>query len=249
MDRWLAGPQAWRLRRPESPPLVVDLGYGASPVTTVELRDRLRRVRADIRVVGIEIDPARVAAAQPLAGDGLSFRLGGFELPLDEAEQPTVVRAFNVLRQYAEDEVPAAWDRLRQRLTPDGLLVDGTCDELGRLSSWVALDRTGPLSLTVSLRLADLDLPSVVAERLPKVLIHHNVPGEPVHAYLAALDDAWRRSAAYASYGARQRFVASVEAMRAAGWPVIGAAARWRLGELTVPWTVVRPSGWPGQRA
>jgi hypothetical protein len=80
-DRWLAGPQAWRLRAPAEAPIVVDLGYGASPVTAVELHDRLRRVRPDVRVVGIEIDPARVAAAAPLAREGLEFRVGGFEVP------------------------------------------------------------------------------------------------------------------------------------------------------------------------
>ena len=36
-DRWLAGPQAWRLRRSGPRPVVVDLGYGASPVTAVEV--------------------------------------------------------------------------------------------------------------------------------------------------------------------------------------------------------------------
>ena len=57
VDRWLAGPQAWRLRSPAEAPVVVDLGYGASPVTAVELHDRLRRVRDDVVVVGTEIDP------------------------------------------------------------------------------------------------------------------------------------------------------------------------------------------------
>ncbi len=248
VDRWLAGPQAWRLRGAHSAPLVVDLGYGASPVTSVELHDRLRRVRRDVEVVGIEIDPARVAAAQPLSRrgpSGLSFRLGGFELPLDggtQAAAPVLVRAFNVLRQYDESAVEGIWDLLRRRLAPDGLLVDGTCDEIGRVASWVAVDRSGPVSLSVSLRLAGLGQPSTVAERLPKALIHRNVPGERVHAYLAELDDAWRRSAAYDAYGARQRFVASVRTMRAAGWPVLGPSARWRLGELTVAWPAVAPS-------
>ena len=40
LDRWLAGPQAWRLRA-AADPLVVDLGYGASPATAVELFQRL----------------------------------------------------------------------------------------------------------------------------------------------------------------------------------------------------------------
>lgn len=239
VDRWLAGPEAWRLRRHDGAPLVVDLGYGASPVTAVELRDRLRRVRPDIDVVGVEIDPARVAVAQPLAGDGLTFRLGGFELPVDR--EPVVVRALNVLRQYDESEVAGAWATVRERLAPDGLLVDGTCDELGRLAAWVAVDRDGPLSLTVSMRLAGLTRPSAVAERLPKALIHRNVPGEPVHAYLMALDEAWQRNAAYASYGVRQRFVASAQTLCDAGWPVLGTATRWRLGELTVRWSAVAP--------
>jgi hypothetical protein len=86
------------------------------------------------------------------------------------------------------------------------------------------------------MRLAAVARPSDVAERLPKSLIHRNVPGEAVHTWLAALDDAWARSAAHASYGARQRFVATVQQVRAAGWPVLGSAARWRLGEVGVRW-------------
>lgn len=222
--------------------MVVDLGYGRSPVTAVELRDRLRSVRPDVLVVGIEIDPARVAAASPLAGDGLSFRLGGFELPLDGGEQPLVVRALNVLRQYDEVDVAPAWRRMQQRLAPGGLLIDGTCDELGRLASWIALDRDGPLSLSISIRLAALERPSQVAERLPKALIHRNVDGERVHRFLDALDEAWRRSAAYGSYGARQRFVATAGALREQGWPLADSAARWRLGELTIAWSAVAPS-------
>ena len=105
VDRWLAGPQAWRLRRSPTPPVVVDLGYGASPVTAVELHDRLRRVRTDVEVVGIEIERARVDRGTPLERPGLSFRVGGFEVPLGAGRQATVVRAFNVLRQYDESQV------------------------------------------------------------------------------------------------------------------------------------------------
>src|SRR5947209_1537098 len=158
VDRWLAGPQAWRLRS-AADPLVADLGYGASGVTAVELRDRLRRVRPDVEVVGVEIDPARVAAALPLAGPGLGFVRGGFELPVPGGRRPVVVRAFNVLRQYAEAEVGDAWATMRARLAPGGLIVDGTCDEIGRRAAWIALDAGGPVSLTLSLRLAGLEHP------------------------------------------------------------------------------------------
>ena len=240
-DRWIAGPQAGRLRRSPTPPVVVDLGYGASPVTAVELHDRLRRVRADVQVVGIEIDPVRVRDARPLEREGLTFRLGGFEVPLEHGARPTVVRAFNVLRQYAEGEVEAAWARVRGRLAPGGILVDGTCDEIGRRAAWVTVDESGPVSLTLSLRLGGLDRPSEIAERLPKALIHRNVPGEPVHAFFADLDRAWDRSAAQASWGARQRFLAALDTV-GSSWPLLDGPARWRLGEVTVDWAAVAPA-------
>ncbi|WP_323101042.1 class I SAM-dependent methyltransferase [Intrasporangium sp. YIM S08009] len=239
-DRWIAGPQAWRLRRSPGPPVVVDLGYGASPITAVELHERLRRVRPDVQVVGIEIDPGRVAAGRLLERDGLTFRLGGFEVPLDGVARPTVVRAFNVLRQYAEGEVVDAWARVQERLAPDGLLVDGTCDEIGRRATWVAVDASGPVSLTVSVRMGGLERPSDVAERLPKALIHRNVPGERVHAFLADLDLAWARSAPQSSWGARQRFLAMAAEVRER-WPLLDGPSRWRLGELTVAWEAVAP--------
>ncbi len=239
-DRWIAGPQSWRLRRSPTSPVVVDLGYGASPVTALELHERLSRVRSDVQVVGIEIDPARVRDAAPLERPGLTFRLGGFEVPLDDGVRPTVVRAFNVLRQYAEGEVAAAWARVQARLAPDGILVDGTCDEIGRRAAWVTVDRSGPVSLTVSLRLAGLQRPSDVAERLPKSLIHRNVPGEPVHAFLPELDRAWERTAAHASRGARQRFLAATQQVSEA-WPLLDGPARWRVGEVTVAWAAVAP--------
>ena len=44
--------------------------------------------------------------------------------------------------------------------------------------------RPAPQTFTISLRLAGLEKPSIVAERLPKALIHRNVPGERVHALL-----------------------------------------------------------------
>ncbi|QQS02829.1 MAG: class I SAM-dependent methyltransferase [Austwickia sp.] len=241
-DRWLVATQAWRLRS-EPDPVAVDLGYGASPVTTVEWAARLSRVAPDVRVVGLEIDPDRVAAARPLEAPGLTFAAGGFEVPLAAGRTAAVIRAFNVLRQYAEADVPGAWERLRGRLSPAGLVIDGTCDELGRRATWVALDRDGPQSLTIALRLADVDQPSEVAERLPKALIHRNVPGERVHAYLGALDAAWARAAPLSAYGRRQRFVATVRDLRDAGWPVLGGVSRWRLGEVTVAWEAVAPGG------
>ena len=235
VDRWLAAVHGDLLRAAAAPPVVVDLGYGASPVTAVELFTRLRAVRPDVEVVGLEIDQERVDAAKDAEREGLSFRRGGFELA---GLRPLVVRALNVLRQYEEQPALEAWDTLVGRLAPGGLLVEGTCDEVGRRAAWVALTADGPQTLTLAAHLPTLDRPSELAERLPKALIHHNVPGEPVHALLAALDDAWDRSASYAPFGPRQRWAAACAAL---DWP--GAdPRRARFGELTVPWDTVRPA-------
>jgi hypothetical protein len=238
LDRWLAGPQAWRLRA-AAHPLVVDLGYGASPATAVELFERLGAVRADVHVCGIEIEPDRVRAAKALERPGLSCHTGGFELP--GPGQPVLVRAFNVLRQYEEADVRGIWGLVQGRLAPGGLLIDGTCDEIGRRVTWIALDAQRPLSLSMSVRFGSFNLPSDIAERLPKALIHRNVPGERVHGLLQAMDRAWLESAALASYGNRQRWTAMCRALLDGGWPVHDGPARWRLGELTVGWEAVAP--------
>lgn len=251
VDRWIARHPV--LRRVNDP-LVVDLGYGASGVTAFELEARLRRARSDVEVVGLEIDPARVQRARDqlaevragkssFAPDArVSFARGGFEVPLPGTRRPAIIRAFNVLRQYDEEDVPAAWALMASRLAPGGMVVEGTCDEIGRISTWVELGADArPRTLTISLRLAGLASPGVAAERLPKALIHRNVPGEGIHDFLQAMDAEWTRSVAASSFGPEQRWRAAMEAMSAAGWP-IGGRSRWRLGEVTVPWESVAPA-------
>ncbi|WP_370946252.1 class I SAM-dependent methyltransferase [Amycolatopsis sp. cg5] len=239
VDRWLtADPAVVALLRATAPPLVVDLGYGASPVTTVEMARRLRTVRPDIRVLGLELDAERVAVAQAAAGPLLEFQRGGFELA---GTRPAVVRAFNVLRQYDETEVAQAWQLMLDRLAPGGLLVEGTCDEIGRLCTWVTVSASGPLTLTLSCKVSTLDRPSTVAERLPKILIHRNVPGERVHDLMSTLDTCWATAAPHQAFGARARWVHTVHLLTQRGWPVQGRPSRWRLGELTLPWSSVAP--------
>ena len=220
-------------------PVAVDLGYGRLPVTTLEFATRLRAVTPGLRVVGLEIEPERVETARPAAGDGVDFALGGFELA---GLRPVLVRAFNVLRQYPEHEVPSAWQTMQSALAPSGLIVDGTCDELGRRCCWVLLDRDGPLSLTLACDPSHIDTPSDLAERLPKVLIHHNFPGRPVHTLLTAADRAWAAAAGQSVFGPRARWRAMLAELAAGGWAIEPQRRVGRDAVLTVPWSVVAPT-------
>lgn len=228
---------------------MADLGYGASHATTLELFTRLRVVCPNVEVVGVEIDPERVAAAKPYERDGLAFARGGFELPV--SRPPLIVRAFNVLRQYGEADAWRYWELLRTRIHPDGVIVDGTCSEIGHRAVWATVGARGPLSLTFAARFAGFERPSDLAERLPKTLIHRNVPGERIHAFLIDWDRAWATCAPFGSYGSRQRWIEAAKLL-AQDWPVVttppvGGPARWRLGELTVAWAAVAPPQ-PGTR-
>lgn len=214
--------------------LALDVGYGASHTTTVEWGRWIHRLDSKMRVVGLEINPERVLPAQ----GGVSFELGGFELA---GYQPQLVRAFNVLRQYDVEQVADAWNTVTSRLAPGGLFFEGTCDEIGRRCSWITLDATGPVTLTLAWDPWGVEKPSDVAERLPKVLIHRNVPGEKIYSLLAAADAAWDYSAGWEPYGPRVRWEKARLMLVEQGWPI--EIPRRRVGDclLTVPWDVVAP--------
>lgn len=235
-DRWTRyHPQVQSLLRAEPAPMLIDVGYGASHTTTVEWARWMRQINPSARVIGLEIDPDRVLPPR----DGVTFELGGFELA---GYQPHLVRAFNVLRQYDVADVEAAWASVCGRLAPGGLFIEGTCDELGRRAAWVLLSAAGPESLTLAWDPEDVDKPSDVAERLPKVLIHRNVPGEPIHALLSAADAAWERSSGWAPHGPRVRWREARALLLADGWPLDPIRRRIRDNTLTVGWDIVAPS-------
>jgi hypothetical protein len=236
MDNWIATQLGDRLTD-AADPLVIDLGYGASPVTAVELLSRLKPVRPDVQVLGLEIDPDRVAAAKPAQNHQLSFARGGFELA---GRRPAIVRAANVLRQYPEESVRASWSAMQAQLSANGVIVEGTCDEIGRRATWVLLDHERPISLTICCKVDAIDRPSDVAERLVKALIHRNIKGNRIFELLRSMDAAWDLHAPLAAFGPRQRWQA-MAATVAEGWPVLSTPQRHRLGELTVAWQAVRP--------
>jgi hypothetical protein len=92
------------------------------------------------------------------------------------------------------------------------------------------------------MQLSSIEMPSDIAPRLPKALIHRNVPGERIHDLLNKLNAAWLSHSGMIPFGVRQRWLATVDTLVAQGVPVLDSKQRWRLGELTVPWDVVRPN-------
>jgi hypothetical protein len=230
------------------PGLYVDLGYGAYPITSVETLQRLGRLNPRLRVLGVEIDPARVAAAEPFARPGLDFRLGGFNLPLRPGETVSVIRAFNVLRQYDEAAVAEALVALAAPLTTGGLLLEGTSDPLGRLLTFNvhhkpraggALERA---ALVLAPTLHAGFLPRQFQPVLPKNFIHHAEPGGPIDRFFAAWHAAWQHARARAA-DPRQVFAqAALRLADAYGYTVDRRPALLRRGFL------VLGADWPASR-
>ncbi|MGH3376401.1 MAG: hypothetical protein ACRDP6_16850, partial [Actinoallomurus sp.] len=103
-----------------------------------------------------------------------------------------------------------------------------------------------PYAITFAAHLASLPRPSELAERLPKTLIHRNVPGERVHELLAGFDRAWATAAPQSVFGPRQRWIAAVRLLASeyavCAGPPLGGRSSWRLGEVTLPWPAVAPA-------
>lgn len=51
---------------------------------------------------------------------------------------------------------------------PGGLIVDGTCDVLGRRCCWVLLDAAGPVSLTLACDPFAIEKPSDLPSGCPR---------------------------------------------------------------------------------
>jgi hypothetical protein len=198
LDVWVARDGALRT---VASPLFVDVGYGAEPSTTIESFTRLSHTTPGLRVIGVEIDRARVEAAEPFVRAGLEFRLGGFDLPLLPREAATVVRAMNVLRQYDESAHADAIARLGRALHDGGVLLEGTSSPTGRLlTANVYRRRDRELmhdGLLLAPNLARQWTPRELQTVLPKNFVHRCVAGSSLDDFFGrwerAYDEARRR--------------------------------------------------------
>src|SRR5258708_4357254 len=176
-------------------PLVVDIGFGAFPWTTLEMRERWLALNPALRVLGVEIDPERVAAALPYAQPPeIDFRLGGFNLvDLLHDEQVRLIRCYNVLRQYDETAVQVALDEMAKSLEQDGYLIEGTSTPSGGKVVFDVYQKTGGELMHVALVFgANFKMPIMPGDFqaiLPKRLIHHMRDQRP-----KAFFEAWQNS-------------------------------------------------------
>ena len=244
VDNFLASYDPQLLRRGDGRwrnALWVDLGYGAEPFTTLETAARWRRLAPDLCGLGVEIDPERVARAEPFADRAVSFRRGGFNLPVQEGECVRLIRAFNVLRQYPVEAVAEALSNLAVGVLEGALLVEGTSDPPGRV--WVAnllrrVDyaesgtfwRREALVFSTSFR-GGFD-PVQFQAVLPKDLIHEMKPGTGIHSFFEHWKAAIRDCRAWSNWGVRQWFGEAARRLADQGYDLDLRRRRLRRGFL-----------------
>ena len=209
--------------------LFVDLGYGFDPRTTLESAARFRRINPELKILGVEIDQERVAAAQPFADARTFFRLGGFNLPLEKNERVRLIRAFNVLRQYKEEDFAPAYQTLAPYILEGGLMIEGTSNPHGGI--WAAnlarkvLDssRVQNWKMEALVFSTNFHLGFDVEEfqtLLPKNYIHRMMPGEEIYDFF----EAWKRAVAETchtkTFGLKQWFALSAESLAQKGYKI-----------------------------
>lgn len=185
-------------------PLIVDVGFGAQAVTTYELWASVRARYPSARVLGLEVDPERVALAreqfQSNEHPGLRFELGGFDSPISDA---CVVRAMNVLRQYSAAEVEPAHRAWGGWLRPGGVLIEGSADAQGdRLSAhWMRREPAGDDAPALLYREALLFLigqppqfaPMMWRDYLPRDWRRAAAPHTAIWGFFMAWTQAWEQ--------------------------------------------------------
>jgi hypothetical protein len=176
-------------------PLIIDVGYGAQAWTALEMWERWQSLNPRLRLLGVEIDPERVAAALPYQQPGsIEFRLCGFNVrDVLDGRKARLIRAYNVLRQYDESAVPQALATMAHALEPGGLLIEGTSTPSGRLAVFDVYRQQAnglqQLELVFGTNFRDSADPIEFQAILPKRLIHHAQAAQP-----AAFFDAWRQT-------------------------------------------------------
>lgn len=205
----------------------VDLGYGFEPFTTLESAERLRRQNPHLPVLGVEIDPERVAMGKPYEDEQTFFRLGGFNLPLNQNESARLIRAFNVLRQYDEAEWAEPIQQLGNQLIPGGMLLEGTSNPFGSVWTANVIRRSTvepyPVVREGFLFSTNFHMgfePELFQPVLTKNYIHRMIPGEEIYEFMERWKTACRNQSPMRTYGLRAWFCAAARELRDADYQI-----------------------------
>lgn len=114
------------------PGVVVDIGLGSHPWTTLALADRLA-AWPQLRLIAVDNDPERLRRAARVLPERVELVLGGTDL--SDWAPIRLIRAMNLLRAYRPAEARSARGRLRQALEPGGLLLEGSCSAAGEVGT------------------------------------------------------------------------------------------------------------------
>ncbi len=208
---------------------IVDVGYGETPITTLEFARAVRLVRPSLRIIGLD----------------RSSRAESREVDLIEGDFSTcaslgptaLVRAMNVLRGYREDEVPAIHAALGASLIEGGVVLEGSTDTEGHVLVSYVLRRRGEQLVRESL-LFHTDFtrgfsPWLFRDWLPRDLRRRAVPGSAIHSLLTR----WDAQSKSGSAVPKARFVASVPGVvEATAWELERGFARWVFSPSPQPW-------------
>jgi hypothetical protein len=169
-------------------PLVVDVGFGDEPLTTLELKSALGRKHPDIKSIGVEADEGRAERARDLH-PGEQFVHGGFDLVALGIADATLVRCFNVLRGYGLDRTKSAQLQMLAALKPGGLLIEGSTDPGGALACahlWRKTDDGQSYEgLICATDFSRGFAPLMFRDVFPRDLRRHGTSGEPAFDWLA----------------------------------------------------------------
>jgi hypothetical protein len=206
-------------------PLAVDVGYGEYAWTALEMHQRLLPINPRLRLLGLEIDPIRVQNALPHVNPPqIDFRLGGFNVgDIIKHDQATLIRAYNVLRQYDESAVADALHTMADALCDGGLLIEGTSTPTGRIVAFDVYQKmAGELvhrQLVFGSNLRHADMPTEFQAILPKRLIHHAYD-ESVSAFFRTWERGLSLARGAGMYQNRRRWCYAVRYLRECGYAI-----------------------------
>lgn len=212
--------------------MVLDVGVGARPDTTLELHRCLREFWPDLRTVGVDNVAERAELVSGLGEPGLTGVIGGEHLPSVGAVR--LVRAANLLRQERLERVESALQALMSPLLAGGVLVEGTTDAGGDAGVFRAL--RAPHANTVEVAFlcgfAQGFSPRRMTAWLPRGLGWHGHPGPELLPLFTSWDEAFRVVRAEGAREPHVCFFAACSWLASRDARVVADPEGWKRGEL-----------------